>query len=275
MMRASVSIDKFVMEYKDVPLGAYYGLMRDAAMNGFQIKETVYWGDYCYELHIRKGNRAYLHVFYKNFRETEGHLHTLRLETHPEHYLHFRELVEPIRKVASRIYFVGCDVAYDVRTSLENVVVIPMHGRRKMTHEGTTRYFGLPHQRKTNGYCRIYDKRLELWEKQGIAIDHELSRMEIVYKPDQKILLSDVGRYPPEQNDKYFAAVVTDWDTLPRKRAEQIRNIRDGVKMYDRRMRTVVKETLANPYHVDFNRLAREQWVSLVEVPCAALLRAA
>lgn len=26
-MNASVSIDKFVMEYKDVPLGAYYGLM--------------------------------------------------------------------------------------------------------------------------------------------------------------------------------------------------------------------------------------------------------
>lgn len=28
-MNASVSIDKFVMEYKDVPLGAYYGLMSE------------------------------------------------------------------------------------------------------------------------------------------------------------------------------------------------------------------------------------------------------
>jgi hypothetical protein len=78
----------------------------------------------------RKGNEAYLHVFYKNFRETERHLHTLRLETRPEHYLHFSQLLEPIRRVASGIYFVGCDVAYDVPTSLENVVVIPADMRR-------------------------------------------------------------------------------------------------------------------------------------------------
>lgn len=274
-MKAAVSIDKFVMEYKDVPLSVYYGLMREAAMNGFQIKETVYLGEYCYELHIRQANRDYLHVFYKNFRETEGHLHTLRLETRPEHYLHFHELLEPIRNVASSMYFVSCDVAYDVRTSLEHVVVIPMHGRRKMTHEGTTRYFGLPHQRKTNGYCRIYDKRLELWEKQKIMLDHELSRIEIVYKPDQKILLTDVSRHPPEQNKQYFAAVVPDWSELPKRRIEQARNLRDGVDMYARRIRTAVKETLANRYHVDFNRLAREQWESLVEVTCAALLGAA
>lgn len=274
-MKATISIDKFVMEYKDVPLGAYYGLIRDAAMNGFQMKETVYWGEYCYELHIRKEKKAYLHVFYKNFRETKGHLHTLRLETRPEHYLHFYELLEPIRKVASRIYFVGCDVAYDVRTSLEHVVVIPMHGKRKMTHEGTTRYFGLPCQRKTNGYCRIYDKKLELWEKQKIMLDHELSRIEIVYKPDKKILLTDVSGHPPEQNKQYFAAVVPDWSELPKRRSEQIRNLRDGVDMYDRRIRKAVKETLVARYHVDFNQLAREQWESLVEVPCAVLLGAA
>lgn len=148
-MKASVSIDKFVMEYKDVPHGVYCGLVRDAARNGFQTKETFYWGEYCYELHIRKANGAYLHVFYKNKREKAGF--TLRLETRPEHYLDFGELLEPIRRAANRIYFVGCDVAYDVRTSLENVVVIPADMRREMTNCGTTRYFGLPHQRKTNG----------------------------------------------------------------------------------------------------------------------------
>ncbi|MFB6367808.1 hypothetical protein ACFCP7_28000 [Paenibacillus elgii] len=177
-----------------------------------------------------------------------------------------------MRKVASRITFVGCDVAYDVRNFIGKCHRHPYRYAAEMTHEGTTRYFGKAHQRKTNGYCRIYDKRLELWEQQKIMLDHELSRIEIVYKPDQKILLSDVGRYPPEQNDKYFAAVVTDWDVLPRKRVEQIRNMRDGAEMYTQRIRKGVKETLANPYHVDFNRLAREQWVSLVEVPCAALL---
>jgi len=241
----------------------------------FQTKEKVYRGKYGYELHIRKENRAYLHVFYKNFRETDGFRHTLRLETRPEHYLHFRDLLEPIHRVASRIYFVSCDVAYDVRTSLENVVVIPADMRREMTSFGTTRYFGLPHQRKRNGYCRIYDKRPELWENQGIAIDHELIRIEIVYKPDEKILLSDVKRYPPAQNKQYFAAVITDWEAFTRKRAKQIHNMRDGIDMYTRHIRERVKETLANQYHIDFNRLAREQWGQLLEEPCTVLLGAA
>lgn len=106
-------------------------------------------------------------------------------------------------------------------------------------------------------------------------LDHEKSRIEIVHKPDQKILLSDVYRHPPEQNEKYFAAVVLDWSELPRKRAEQIRNMRDGADMYTRHIRERVKETLAAQCHVDFNWLAREQWESLVEVPCTALLGAA
>lgn len=75
-------------------------------------------------------------------------------------------------------------------------------------------FCGLPRQRKWNGYCRIYDKRPELWEKQKIMLDHELSRIEIVYNPETKILLSDVRGHPPKQNGKYFAAVVTDWDVL-------------------------------------------------------------
>ncbi|MDS1030532.1 hypothetical protein RDV78_08625 [Bacillota bacterium LX-D] len=96
-------------------------------------------------------------------------------------------------------------------------------------------------------------------EKQEIAIDYELSRIEIVYNPDEKILLSDVNRYPPKQNEKHFATVVLDWSKLPKKGSEQARNMRDGTDMYTHHIRERVKEALANQYDVDFNWLAREQ----------------
>ena len=231
-MKAIVSIDKFVMEYTDVPLWAYYRLVIEAAKSGELLKQTLYYGDgYSHELHLRKANGAYLHVFYRNWNEPEGVSYTLRLETRPEHYFHFKQVLDTLRRVASSIYFVSSDVAYDVKTSMDNVVVFPQHGRRKMSEFKGTRYFGKKKQRKTNGHCKIYNKQLELLENQNIVIDHELTRIEIVYKPEKRIPLTDLLHHPPEQNKQYFGAVITDWDSLPKKRAEQVRQLRDGVEI--------------------------------------------
>jgi len=49
---------------------------------------------------------------------------------------------------ASRVEFVSCDVAYDIQTGLENIVVIPIDVRRNMTHFDTTRFFGRSDQVK-------------------------------------------------------------------------------------------------------------------------------
>jgi len=55
------------------------------------------------------------------------------------------------------------------------------------------------------------------------TIDHELTRIEIVYKAEYRISLAEMLHHPPEQNKQYFAAVMTDWDSLPKNRAEQAR----------------------------------------------------
>ncbi len=88
-----------------------------------------------------KSDDVYIHMYFKNFRETEGHLHTLRIETRPEYYSHFREILEMIGKRASRVEFVSCDVAYDIQTGLENLVVIPTDAWRNMTHIDTNTIF--------------------------------------------------------------------------------------------------------------------------------------
>lgn len=275
-MKAKVSIDKFVVEYTDVTIGAYYGLVLRAAKSGELYKQTIYHGDgYSHELHLKKANGAYLHVFYRNWREPEGSKYIMRLEARPEYYFHFKGVLDRLRHVASGIYYVNCDLAYDVQASMKDVVVFPNDGRRKMRHYKGTRYFGEKHQRKTNGYCRNYNKRLELLENQNVVIDYEQTRIEIVDKPERRIPLAELLHHPPEQNKHYFAALITDWDSLPRKRAEQARRLRDGVEIEKKKdwyTRKVVKETLAHPYQIDFNELAREAWEPLLEELCGVLL---
>ncbi|BCJ87681.1 replication initiation factor domain-containing protein [Effusibacillus dendaii] len=273
-MKAKVSIDKFVMEYTDVPLSAYYALVGKAVKSGELYKQYFYCEGYSYQLHLKKADGAYLHVFYRNWIEPEGMSYTLRLETRPEYYFHFKELLDALRRVASGIYFVSCDIAYDVKTSMDNVVVIPHDGRRKLGEFKETLYIGEKHQRKTNGHCKIYNKQLELLENQNIVIDHELTRIEIVYKPEQRIPLAELLHHPPEQNKQYFAAVITDWDSLPKKRAEQARMLmkKEESKKVSPYIRKMVKETLAPSSQVDLNELAREAWKPLLEELCGLLL---
>jgi len=273
-MKAKVSIDKFVVEYMDVPRSVYYALVRKAVKSGELFKQKFNYQGYGYQLHLRKRNGAYLHVFYRNGSEPEGMSYRLRVETRPEYYFQFKEVLDSLRRAASSICFVSCDVAYDVKTSMDNVVVIPHDGRRKLGEFKGTRYFGEKHQRKTNGHCKIYNKQLELLENQGKVIDHELTRIEIVYKSEHRIPLAELLHHSPEQEKQYFAAVITDWDSLPKNRAEQARMLMKEeeskhVSPYKRKM---VKETLAPSYQIDFNELAREAWEPLLEELCGVLL---
>lgn len=271
MLGIEVKIDKFVTEYKDIPYSVFLHLYMNVSQE-YKVRKKTYTCSYGHEIYIQKCNGAYMYLYYKNLRETEGYLHTLRIETRPEYYAHFQEVLGMIAGKASRIEFVSCDVAYDIKTGLEDIVVIPTDMRRKMSHYKTTRYFGKSEQRKRNGYCRIYDKRLELEQNQGIYIIHDLSRIEIVYKVSEKILLNDIVKYPPKQNENYFAAVVTDWESLKKKETERVINLRDGNEMYTQYVRREIKKNLTNQYRVDFDELARGNWEKLIQGPCSIIL---
>ncbi|MDM5349271.1 hypothetical protein QUF65_00015 [Lysinibacillus sphaericus] len=139
-MEIEVSIDKFIIDYKDVPDSAFLRVYM-VGVQKYQVKMKIYSGTYSYELHMRKSDDVYIHMYFKNFRETEGHLYTLRIETRPKNYSHFREIIEMIGIQASRVEFVSCDVAYDIQTGLENLVVIPTDAWRNMTHIDTNTIF--------------------------------------------------------------------------------------------------------------------------------------
>lgn len=71
-------------------------------------------------------DNVYLHMFYRNGSEPKGISYTLRLETRPEYYFQFKEVLDKLRRAASDIYYVNCDVAYDVQAPMNDVVVFLM-----------------------------------------------------------------------------------------------------------------------------------------------------
>lgn len=46
----------------------------------------------------------------------------------------------------------------------------------------------------------MYDKKMELLQRCGVRIEDELTRFEIVYKPDKKILMGVLVHFPPQFN---------------------------------------------------------------------------
>jgi hypothetical protein len=266
-----VSMDKLAVEYREMPAGyfmSWYG--RLMFQQKYKIRRTEYKKIFVIQLHIRLERGVYLHVFYQNFRETSGGLYTLRLETRPEYYERFSEWLAEFRQNTASIDFVSCDVAYDVSIPLSDVFVVSNHMRRKLRLHKGTRYFGLPHQRKQDGYCRVYDKKLELWQRHCIQIDAELTRIEMVYKPEFRIPLMDILDYPPQHSRQYFASVIDDWTVFTEKDAKRIRNWQEGTDIYSRHIRESIKKKLADRA-LDFDRMASEKWVSLMAIPCVAI----
>jgi hypothetical protein len=270
-LEVTVSTDKFVVEYKDVPYGYFLGLYVRLLLQGKYKIRMVCGKLYCYQLHIRLSKGSYLHLYYRNFNEPKVGVYTLRLETRPEYYEQFANELEDIRSKASEIYFVSCDIAYDVIAPLDNVFVGSKDMRRGMNLYMGTRYFGEAHQRKKDGYCRVYDKQLELWERHRIQTDGELTRIEIIYKPESRIPLTDIINHPPTQNRQYFASIIEDWTVLPAKQAERLRNWQIGENTYTRYIREKIKESLADR-SIDFDRLASEHWADMIAAPNAVIL---
>ncbi len=96
-MSVNVSMDKVVIEFEAVPFSCY--ARRSIKLESMRLARRVVYNKlklYCHQLNVRLGEEVYMHVFYKNFAETEGNRHTLRIETNPEYFTRLRGLLEPI-----------------------------------------------------------------------------------------------------------------------------------------------------------------------------------
>ncbi len=98
------------------------------------------------------------------------------------------------------------DVAFDFPIHLSNLLVTSNTGREMNLFQGT-RYFGGKGQRGKHGYCRIYDKKKELASK-GVVIDEELTRVEMVYKPNKVKMVEELLTDLPSFNKLYTGTII-------------------------------------------------------------------
>lgn len=91
-----------------------------------------------------------------------------------------------------------------------------------------TFYSNKGHQRQVAGYCRVYDKKLELLQRLGVRIEGELTRFEIVYKPDEKIPMSVLVQYPTLFNRLYLCAQATSLELLKPKLHQRVYGLMRG-----------------------------------------------
>lgn len=274
MRNINLSIDKIVIEYKDVHWKFFNPFKRNIC-DYYGVTESIGktdWG-FKYHLHIELSHEAYLHISYQPYHEPKSFKHSLRIETHPDYLPEFKHLLDTLYQNASSIWFVRCDVAFDIPSPITNVFTSSKTGRRMNLYEGT-RYFGRKSQRQQAGYCRVYDKRKEQEERKGKKTVGEITRVEIVYRPAEKIPMESLIQHPPQFNNLYFCQVLNDLAPLKPEKRAIVFAIQQGLMTMDEftpHHKRTIMQLLADQEAVDFDEIANEQWEANVLVPCALI----
>ena len=146
--------------------------------------------EYHHNLHIGQGGGAIM-VSWKHNSERELSVnYRMRVEFNPAKqtkmndwfWIQFRTITHQYNK-----YIKQMDIAFDIPTHVNNISAISLTGRDRSLFKNT-RYFGSSGK---SGRLKIYDKKTELENVQGISItDEVLTRIEYTKKYDEPIALT-------------------------------------------------------------------------------------
>ena len=264
-----VSLDKVIIEYTKISMEFFNRYFVEGICVYYGIDHIIGKYGYHYELHIKKGHKVYLHIYYKPMYQKRSKHYPLRIKTHPAYLEHFSDILERLSREAKEINFIQCDVAFDIPYSLKNVFIASNTGRNMNIYEGT-RYFGKRGQSSQHGYCRVYDKKKEMEEKKKVKVAGALTRVEISYRPDPKIPISQLVYSPPKFNKYYTCSVIKDLNGVkPEYRAIilAIQNQHMIMGDFTRHYRNNVKQALEAQQTVDFDALAGKHWKDIIAAP--------
>jgi hypothetical protein len=266
-----VSIDRIVIDFTNV----YWSFFNPFRQRLCQYMDASFYVlDKGFRYHIQvKDKGYYLHISYQLVYAKKSRKHTLRIECHPDSLIHFKSWLMQMKRVCQDTLFVRCDVAFDIPLPLSELFTLSLTGRNMHNAKGT-RYSNERHQRQVAGYCRIYDKKLELRKKRGEIINGELTRFEIVYAPKEKIPLHLLVQYPPLFNRYYLCAHLTSPEQLKSKLHQRVIGLMSG-ELEQRQVtghyRRQIEDEMRKRSILDFDNVAAEQWEDAITLPCAIL----
>lgn len=278
MKQISVSIDKIIIEYTKVSMDFWNGYFMKNICDYYGINPTIHELGFKYQLHLVNPDGTYMHVSFRPTHESKSKHYSLWIETHPEYLGGFKNILKSLDWQSKDINFVSCDVAYDIPVSPSNVFISSRTGRNMNWNSGT-RYFGRRKTSKKSGYCRVYDKSKELSERKQQDVKGELTRVEMVYRPDSfdRFSIFDLLSNIPNFNKLYTCRIIDSLEALKPDMKAQVLAVQKGemtLKEFSPYKRKKIGEALDNQHLIDFNELAGQNWYKLLSEPIKLIYKA-
>jgi len=268
-MDIKLSIHRIIIEFTKVSMDFWNSYFSDNVMLVFNTYPKIGKYGFKYRMNLEmSSNGAKADVKYQPYHEGKQKAYSLWVEINPKYLDDFKFMLDELACEAREVNFVLCDVAFDIPVGMRNVFIDSNYGRNMNLYEGT-RYYGKRGDSNKHGYCRIYDKAIEQKEKHNIDMGGQLTRVEMVYKPDSsdRFTMLELYSRPPKFNRLYSYRVLdSPLEMKPQKRAV-ILAVQAGLislKEFKRDYKKGLLSDLENQLHIDFDQLAIEQWAEVI-----------
>lgn len=211
--------------------------------------------EYHYRLNIGQGGGSITVGFKHNSARESEEFYRMRIEFNPQKNQHlykgfwavYNSLFANHTKTVKQF-----DLAFDVPVEISQVLVYSLTGREK-SYFKNTQYFGSP---GNTGRLKVYDKKAELEENQGVKIeDEQKTRIEYTMKFEEAITAQLLSKRELNLNADY-KIVVFDGEKVKGELKACILAMQDNtVQMneFTRTTKTKIKKALENMVQLDLD----------------------
>lgn len=213
------------------------------------------WSDYHYRLNIGQGGGAVTIGYKHNSVRHSEEFFTMRIEFNPAKntkdydtfWSIFGELFINHTKRIKQL-----DLAFDVPAEIRRIFAVSLTGRQRAYYK-STQYFG---SAGNTGRLKIYDKKAELQEKQGVTIvDEHKTRIEYTFRFDEPITIQLFSKCNTTINTEYQIVLLNE-EKLTGEIKAAVLGIHHGyMKMseFTRTTKTKIKRALESMEQLDLD----------------------
>ena len=168
------------------------------------------YSDYHYRLNVGQGGGAVAIGYKHNSIRNNEEFFTMRIEFNPakngveyERFWEiFKELFFSFEKRIKQF-----DLAFDVPVDIKRLFAVSLSGRQRAYYKSTM-YFG---SSGNTGRLKVYDKKSELEEKQGVTVvDEHKTRIEYTYRFEEPYTVQILSKADSSINKEYTIVVLNE-----------------------------------------------------------------
>lgn len=225
------------------------------------------FSEYHYRLNIGQGGGAVTIGFKHNSARSSETFYTMRVEFNPQKnqilYGAFWDVFRDTFAVYTK-RIKQLDLAFDIPVQKKEIFAFSLTGRQKSYYKDTL-YFGSP---GNTGRLKIYDKKAELDEQQGVAIAEEhRTRIEYTLRFEEPLSLQFFSKANLSINSEYNIVILNEGKLTGEIKAAVLAIHHDWMKMseFTRTTKNKIKSTLESMEKLDLDHAYRNVQEKIVK----------